>query len=368
MTESPGPNYWQNHADYKIDAEVVPDSSLLKGQVKIEYYNESPDTLSMVIIRLYQNISKSGSLRDWYIDPELFNDGIRVNDFKINGNKVEVVPNGRTVIITSTNMLVKLDNFLYPGNSISIEMSYDFKIPDVVRLRMGNYYDNDMFISYWYPQVAVYDDIDGWDRVEYSGSVEFYNDFNNYEFNITVPDEVVVWATGELMNAEKVFTRQTLSRIREASQSDEVISIINPDDYEDDGVTIRNGINTWRFKAHHVSDVSFCISDSYNWDAASVEVEPGRRVMTNAVYPDGVIEWDNTAFYSREAIKYFSEELPGYPYPYPHITSFCNKGRGGGMETPMMANNGAPEVKGSHIGLIAHEIAHSYFPFIMGNK
>lgn len=364
----PGENYWQNNADYIIDAEIEPDSSILTGHVNINYYNNSPDTLYNIVLRLYQNILKKGSLRDWYVDPALLNEGMKLSGLKINGNELNVEIISRDVIFTSTNMILRLKDDLVPGGMANIELDYKFKIPDVVKIRMGNYDDNDMFIAYWYPQVAVYDDVDGWDKIEYAGSVEFYNDFNNYEFNITLPDNFVVWATGELMNPKDVFNELIIDRISTALENDDVVNIIETEDYVNDRVTIKNGKNTWHFKAVNVPDVSFCISDDFIWDAASVEVEPGRKVLANAVYLDGTDHYNNAAYYSRETIKYLSEELPGYPYPYPHVTTFCNKNRDGGMESPMMANNGAPQLKGRHIGLIFHEISHNYFPFIMGTN
>jgi aminopeptidase N len=117
-----------------------------------------------------------------------------------------------------------------------------------------------------------------------------------------------------------------------------------------------------------VNDVSIAVSDSHIWDAASVEVEKGRRVLVNSVMPDSSNHYKESAQFGRYTIEHFSKEFPGYPYPYPHATSFFNGRRGGGMETPMMANNGSPQGRASYIGLVAHEFAHSYFPFFMGTN
>jgi hypothetical protein len=364
----PGPNYWQNSADYFIDASVDVDSSRVSGSCRIIYYNNSPDTLRAIRFRLYQDILKKGAVRDWYLGAIELHDGVKVSNLVIDEKEYSMQRGKGEVQFSSTNMVVVLKEPLLPSSNAEIKMDWSFLVPKIARIRMGNYGDGEMFIAYWYPQVAVYDDIDGWDRVEYAGSVEFYNDFNNYEFNITLPDDQIVWATGELQNANEVLNEQVIERLNEAKQSDETIRIVTQEDYESFDVTKKNGMNTWSFKAEQVPDVSFGISDNYNWDAASTEVEPGRRVVTHAVYPDGKVHWPMAAHYSRATVKYMSEELPGYPYPYPHVTSYCNKGRGGGMETPMMANNGAPEVLGRHIGLIFHEIAHNYFPFMMGTN
>jgi len=135
-------------------------------------------------------------------------------------------------------------------------------------------------------------------------------------------------------------------------------------------VTKSNIFNIWKFKAKNVTDVSFAISRTYNWDGASLIVDDktGGRSLTDVAYPDSTIHYDQAAQYARSTIEYLSKEIPGYPFPYSHVTTFCNGNRGGGMETPMLANNGAPLNKASHIGLVFHEIAHNYFPFIMGTN
>lgn len=369
---NPGPNYWINHSDYNIDAELFPDSSYLKGNEDITYYNESPDTLNRIVIRLYQDIMKKGGAREFpFGDSPDLTDGVNLDLLVVDDDTIDVGTNQRTVrgsfLRTATNLIVYLKAPLPPGKSLNISAAWSFHIPEQIQVRMGNYGDGDFFIAYWYPQIAVYDDIDGWDMVDYTGQVEFYNDFSNYNFNITLPDKYVVWAVGELQNADKVFQENVLGKIEKARHSDNVINVISPEDYINGKVTKKNGKNTWHFKAEKVSDVSFCLSDNYVWDAASVQVDKtGRRVLTNAVYQDSTIHFNEAAKFARKTIEYLSSVLPGYPYPYSHSTTFCNKQRGGGMETPMMANDGAPEDRGRSIEVISHEIAHTLMPFYMG--
>ncbi|RMD50961.1 MAG: M1 family peptidase [Ignavibacteria bacterium] len=367
---TPGPNYWQNRSKYKIDAELFPDSSLLAGKETIEYFNNSPDTLKRIVIRLYQDIRKKGATRDWYIGTiELF-DGTKLNSITVNGDTVNMSPGSKEFSRGSTNMFINLKQPLLPGSSVKIEIDYSFEIAKILRLRMGNYGEGDYFIAYWYPQISVYDDIDGWDTKDYQGSVEFYNDFDDYDFTITVPDGYTVWATGELVNSTEVYQPEIVERINKAKNSDETIRIISAEDRADNKVTIHNEKNSFHFVANNVEDVSFCVSDSYLWDAASVVVDKasGRRALTAAVFPDSTNFQDELAQFARASINYLSNVLPGFPYPYPHHTSFFNKGRGGGMETPMMANDGAPNVRARSLGLVFHEITHTYFPFIMGTN
>lgn len=367
-TGEPGENYWQNSSDYKINAEIIPDSSLLIGEETITYYNNSPDSLDRIVIRLYQDIYKKGAVRDWYINPELLNNGETLKKISVNDKDLDISDTSKTVIRLSTNMIVKLDEPLAPHSNLTIQTKWQFKIPKKVKLRMGNYGNGNFFVSYWYPQISVYDDTDGWDMIDYQGSVEFYNDFNNYDVNLTLPPGYFIRATGSLENAEQILRKDIFKKYKKAEKSDETVRIITQDDYKKGLITSDNEKNVWHYKANDVADFSFIISKSDNWDGASVVVDKttGRRALTDAVYPDSTIYYDQAAQYARATIDYLSSELPGYPYPYSHVTSFCNGSRGGGMETPMMANDGAPRVRGRHIGLIFHEITHTYFPFFMG--
>ena len=361
-----GENYWINHTDYKIDVELIPDSNMIVGSEEITYYNESPDSLDEIVIRLYQNIAKPGVVRNWNIPQSMLTKGVEISRLKIQNNLIDL--NSNRVRVSGTNMTVKLQNKLAPNNSVELEIDWRFEIAKLP-LRMGNY-NGDYFIAYWYPQISVYDDVFGWDKLQYAGTVEFYNDFNNFDINITLPDDYVIWSTGELQNCEDLFQENIIEKIEEAKNSDETVNIITLEDYQNDKVTLKNknGKNTWNFKAANVPDMAWAASNNYNWDASSIEVEDGRRVFTAAVYPDSIKQYKKAALYARETIKYMSEESPGYPYPWSHTTAFCNKNRGGGMEFPMMQNNGAPKSIGSNVGLIFHEIAHNYFPFYMGTN
>lgn len=358
--------YWVNHTDYKIDVEFFPDSDLIVGSAKITYFNESPDSLSKIVLRLYQNIVKPGVVKDWNIPAELLGDGIEINYLTVRDDSVEI--DSRDAKIYGTIMSVKLKEKLRPNNKLEMEIEWSFKLPKFP-LRMGNY-NGDFFIAYWYPQVAVYDDVYGWDMLQYSGVAEFYNDFNNYDINFTVPDDYVIWSTGELQNGEKVFHDNIIEKIHEANNSDGTINIITSADYKNNSVTLKteSGKNTWNFTANKVPDIAWAVSNNYNWDASSIEVESGRRVLTAAVYPDSIEQYKDAALYARETIKYMSEVSPGIPFPWSHTTAFTNKRKGGGMEFPMMQNNGAPKNVGSNAGLVFHEIAHSYLPFYMGTN
>jgi hypothetical protein len=369
-TGTPGKEYWQNSSDYKIKAEILTDSSYLIGNEIITYYNNSPDTLKKIVFRIYQDISKKGALRDWYLPATLLNDGVKINYIIVKNDTLDLTEHSKDISRGSTNLVLKLKNKLNPQSKIKIKVGWEFKIPTNIKIRMGNYGNGNMFVAYWYPQVSVYDDIDGWDMLDYEGSVEFYNDFSNYDVELKLPKGFLAWATGELQNAKDVLRNDIFKKYELAKKTDKTIKIITQDDYKKGIVTKENDFNIWKFNANNVTDFSFAISNNYNWDGTSTIVgkEKTHRVLTDVVYPDSAFYWNKGAQISKIAIDYFSNELPGYPYPYSHITSFCNSNKGGGMETPMMTNDGEPKSVASLVGLLSHEIAHSYFPFIMGTN
>ena len=370
LTGIPGKNYWQNKSNYNISVEVNTETGLLTGEEKIKYFNNSPDSLDRIVIRLYQDIAKTNASRNWFVNAKYLNEGVELKELKINNKNYDLSDTSKSVFRGSTNLSVKLDEILYSKSELNIEVKWQFVIPKDFKLRMGNYGNGNFFVAYWYPQIAVYDDIDGWDTHDYQGTVEFYNDFNNYNVQLKIPAGYTAWATGELQNADKVLRKDIFEKYEKAKISDETIRIITPEDYNKGLVTSDNVINIWNFKADNVTDFSFALSNSYNWDGASVVVDDktGRRALSDVVYNNGTIHYDKAAEYSRESLKYLSHQIPGFSYPYSHVTSFCNGGKSGGMETPMMANDGAPEKLENHIGLIFHEIAHNYFPFMMGTN
>ncbi|MBN2348260.1 MAG: M1 family metallopeptidase [Bacteroidales bacterium] len=363
----PGDNYWQNRSEYFIQAELFPATGMLAGKAKIKYFNESPDTLTRIVLRLYQDVMKKGNPRQFPVSPNDITDGIKLKSLKVNKSAVDI-EGGTHLFRSSTNLSITLESPLYSSEKLIIEVEWEFKISRTSNIRMGQYSDTDFFIAYWYPQISVYDDIDGWDVTEYYGAVEFYNDFSEYEVEVTVPKDYLIWACGELQNGEKLYRNDIYNRYQETKKSDEVVRIITKDDYTSGPVYQGNKKNTWKFIAHNVSDFTFAASNHYLWDAVSLVVDTvsGRRALTGTIYPETAPNYNEVALFSRATIEYLSFELPGVAYPYPHVTTFCNGKGDGGMESPMMANNGAPQKRSSSVGLTFHEIAHNYFPFITG--
>ena len=363
MDGKPGKNYWINSSDYKIKVKIDPQTRLLNGSEHITYFNNSPDTLKEIVLRLYQNINKIGAPRYSELNKSAITDGIVIDNIKINNKNFNL---DSSSVYEVTLQILKLKNYLNPNSEINFDFDWHFTIPEGSNIRMGTYDSTTFLIAYWYPQIAVYDDIDGWDKYPYNGLYEFYNDFNNYDVQISVPNSFAVWSTGELQNAESIFTEKYLNRYNEAHNSDEIIHIIDSNDVKAGSIfNSANSTNTWHYKAEHVPDFCFSLSDHYLWDATSliVDEKTKRRVYIAAAYKKESKDFFDVDKIARDAISYLSTELPGVPFPYPSLTVFNG---GGGMEYPMMVNDGSASSFGGAAQVTSHEITHQYFPFYMG--
>lgn len=361
----PGPDYWINHTDYTIQVDLNPRTRLLKGHEIFTYFNNSPDTLRHLVLRIYQDNRKLGNARDWPIDPSDLHEGVDIDQLKIGGQDYSMEGEKSRVERTGTNMFIKLRDPLSPGSHISGEVAWQYIISRKSNIRNGAYDSTSIFVGYWYPQVAVYDDIDGWDGYNYSGVQEFYNDFNNYDVKITVPQGFMVWSTGILQNADAVLAEKIAKRYKRGLQSDEIEHIISEKDYTKSDRLTAPGPLVWHFKAEQVPDVAFATSNHYLWDMTGTVVDSaGRnRVVISAVYKSADKNFHNVAQIAKESIDYYSKELPGVPFPFPRLTVFDGKG---GMEYPMMVNEGASSRWAGTVHVTSHEICHSYFPFFMG--
>lgn len=359
----PGENYWINKSKYKIKANINPETRKLSGSQTVTYYNNSRDNLSKIVFKIYQDFYKKGSARDFQISPQATTDGVEISKILINEKEADL----KKIQRNGTNLSVFLDEPLKPDSNITFLFEWSFIIPIISPVRMGAYDSTSFFIALWYPQISVYDDIDGWSTFNYTGQQEFYNDQNSFDVEITVPKEYVVWATGLLANPEEVFTEDYYDLYKEAIESDEIINIITKKDRRKKNIT-PNELNTWKFKAQYTPDFAFGISDVYLWDLTSVVVDESsnRRVIAGAAYSEKSEDFFEVAEITRDAVKLMSEELPGIPYPYPSAIIF--NGGGSGMEFPMIINNPEKSNRASTVGVTVHELIHQYFPFYMGTN
>lgn len=363
----PGDNYWQNRADYKIKVELNPKNRTLDGNETIHYQNNSPDSLKNLNLKIYQDLYKIGTLRDFPLDSSDIHRGAVIHYIKVNGDSIQLSGEESEIKRLASILRIKLEEPLPPGEDLILDLGWETILPGKSRLRMGAYGDSAFFVAYWFPRIAVYDDLDGWDRYPYTGTQEFYNDFGDFEVEVTVPGDFIVWATGLLQNMDEVLGDKFIDRFKEASSSDSVIHIVTSADYLNGPVPLQNEKNSWRYKASNVPDFAFATSNCYLWDANSliVDEETDRRVVVDAAYRKNSEEFYEVARIAKESIKYLSEDMPGYPFPYPKLTVFNGSG---GMEFPMMVNDGTTTTRARTIRLTSHEISHTYFPFFMGTN
>jgi aminopeptidase N len=230
---------------------------------------------------------------------------------------------------------------------------------------MGKFDSTSFFLGQWYPQIAVYDDINGWDTRSYNGMAEFYNDFANFDVEITVPNNFMVWATGEPQNLIDVLQTEYYNKYMKASTSDKIINVITENDLKKGNITTKN--NTWKYKATKITDFAFGISDHYLWDVTSVVVdkETKRKTIVGVAYNKDSENFDKVAYISKETIKSLSEDMPGIPFPFPYLTVFNGDF---GMEYPMITNVGKYTDYSTTVYANSHEIAHTYFPFLVGTN
>lgn len=359
----PGSRYWQNSSDYKIKAVVNPLTRILTGSETIRYINNSPDSLRQLVVRLYQNINKPGSQRDFPLDSLALNQGVKITRLMVGTDTLDP---GDPVRLTydGTNLIIELKKKVYSGESVNLQIDWQFTIPNTDQVRMGAYSETDFMIAYWYPQMAVYDDLFGWDKVDYTGQAEFYNDYSDYDVEIFVPGGYSVWSTGVLQNKEELFTAEYLKRYNMAYTSEEVVHIIGPDDLNKNIYYGKSQLR-WNYKASSVPDFAFAMSNRFLWDglSASSGSEDKSKVFVSAAYDPASKDFYEVAILAKKIIESLSEDFPGVPFPYPSLSVFNG---GGGMEYPMMVNDASSGERWGTVHLTAHEITHTYFPFYVG--
>jgi len=357
---APGKNYWQNTADYTIRVNFNPQSRYLDGNVSIDYINNSPDTLTEINFKLYPNLFRKGSIHNMPILPEDVNDGVAIQRLSINHQDQDA----KQWNVDGTNMTLKVPP-LGPKQTIHFDISYSYTINKTSHIRTGQVDSGAFFIAYFFPHIAVYDDIDGWNLHHYQGTQEFYNDFSHFNVEVTVPGDYQVWATGNLKNINEVYNDNIAKRLTEAVQSDKVTNVITEADLKTGDITRNKLTNTWKFEADSVTDIAFAISNHYLWRSTSLVVDPKthRRTRVDAVFNPAHKGYFDVINYARKTVEAMSYQFPKWPYPYPHETVFDGLDQ---MEYPMMVNDAPYQKAEDDIELTDHEIFHTMFPFYMG--
>lgn len=355
----PGPLYWQQRADYRIAATLDTTARRVSGTVSITYTNNSPDTLRFVWMQLDQNLYRPGSSGS-----ALFPPGSRwgVRGFRGGHDVSQVTINGAAITprVTDTMMRLDLPSPLAPrGAQASITMSFAFNVPEHGSDRMGR--DGSLYeIAQWYPRMAVYDDVRGWNTDPYLGQGEFYLEYGDIEYAVTAPAGYTIAGSGVLQNAGEVLSSAQRERLALAAKSSDQVAIITRGEAR---ATPTPGTRTWRFRAERVRDVAWAGAPDFQWDATS-----WNGVLCQAYFQPERTKgaWDKGAEMTQWSIRTYSELF--HPYPYPQATSVA--GPVGGMEYPMFVmvhygENGDPN---SVFGTIDHEHGHEWFPMLVGSN
>ncbi|MGK0156498.1 MAG: hypothetical protein ACI9SE_003467 [Neolewinella sp.] len=359
-TGEPGAKHWSNYARYNIAIEVDPEASRISGTAKMTYVNRSPDDLKSLTVHLYQDMMRAGRMRTRSI---VTTDGFELKEVRVDGEKVRARAR-------DTKLTVRLPEAIPSGGEETIEIDYAFNIPKAgTAPRMGYEGDKVIYLGYWYPQFAVYDDVEGWVADPYRGNGEFYMGYADYDLAITAPVGYIVRATGVLQNPKDVLTKQSQERLELAREQREIVHIVDPDDLEAGDATAqsKSGKLTWKFHAEKVRDAAVSLGRTYLWDATHAVVKdkhgPGQdgTCMIHSVFEKNAGDWIRGAEYARHTIEYMSEHV--YPYQWPHMTA-CEGIIGGGMEYPMMTIIGGRRPAGT----IAHELIHMWFPMLLGSN
>jgi hypothetical protein len=355
LNGKPGKKYWQNHGRYNIAVTLAPPNNTITGTEQITYFNNSMDTLRNLNMKLIVNVHRAG--RGGVVNPDA---GVTVDQLKINGAKAEW-DNSKAI---TTNYMLDLSKPLMPHDSLKMDINWHYQLSKG-RGRDGAIDSTTFYLAYFYPRVSVYDDYKGWDTQPHTGSLEFYNDFNDYTLSVTAPKNFIVWATGDLQNPNQVLQPEYAKRLATSMTSDSTIHIATPQDLAAKNITAQNAANTWIWKASNITDMAVAVSDHYNWDAASVLVDDAknRRASVQAAYPDASEDFHHSVQNSRYALGWFSHNWPGVPYPFSKSTAVQGFAD---MEYPMMVNDSHEKDLVFAELVQDHEQAHTYFPFYMG--
>ena len=379
---APGPKYWQQRADYSIKATLDTAAKRLTGTEQIRYTNNSPDTLRFVWMQVDQNLFRPGSVGSLLFASESrfgsagFQGGYEITSITQSSPPVRpavaarrrgaraapaAAPSAAPLAfrVDDTMMYVELAQPLAPGGQTLLDLAYAFNIPEHGADRMGR--NGALFeLAQWYPRLAVYDDVHGWNTDQYLGQGEFYLEYGDIDYEVTLPAGYIVAGSGTLQNPEQVLTPTERTRLAAAVESDSTIAIVTPDELSSGAARPRrDGTLTWRFRAERVRDVAWAASPDYQWDASGWD-----GVLAQAYYrPSAQSTWRDAAKMSRASIEEYSTHW--FRYPYPQISAV--EGPVSGMEYPMVAMEARGDDGPDLFSVITHEIGHMWYPMTVGS-
>ena len=394
---APGHAYWQQRADYKIKASLNDETRTITGSETITYTNNSPDTLKYLWLQLDQNLY-TGESDAFLSRQKKYSKKIALQSLQAvdalassrHGHKITLVAdkNGKALpyTINKTMMRIDLPTPLKSGGKYTFQVNWTFAVLEAKALHSRGGYehfekdDNNLYvIAQWFPRMAAYTDSKGWDHKQFLGNGEFTLEFGDYEFELTVPSDHIVSATGELQNAKSVLNAKQIARFEKAKTAAKPVFIVTPEEALANETSRATGTKTWKYKADNVRDFAWASSRKFIWDAMGYhQKSDGRDIMAMSFYPkEGEPLWSK---YSTEAVVHTLETYSKYTFPYPYPTAQSVNGPVGGMEYPMLSFNGPRNSvdkdgnvtysRGSKyflIGVVIHEVGHNYFPMIVNS-
>lgn len=374
----PGPDYWQNRVDYRIDASMNEEKKEVTATVTISYTNNSPQKLPYLWLQLDQNLFNKESRgqakmpatgRSRYGDASSeFDGGYKIKSVKlVNG----AASSNADYLVTDTRMQVRLAQALAAkGGKLQLRIEYSYTVPEygadrtgILSTRNGNIFA----IAQWFPRMCVFDDVRGWNTDPYLGASEFYCEYGNFEVNITAPSAMIVAASGELQNPQEVLTPQQLQRYNKARQSDETVVIRDSTEITNPASRPSKASVTWKFKLSNARDFAWTASRSFIWDAARMNLPDGKKGLAMSVYPiesNGQNAWSRSTEYTKASIENYSKRW----FPYPYYSAVNVATNIGGMEYPGIVFCGYRARTAGLFGVTDHEFGHTWFPMIVGSN
>jgi len=371
----PGPRYWQNRADYKINATLDTSTHKVNGEVEITYINNSPDNLKFLWLQLDQNIYRRDSRGSATTTQTggrwanaKFTEGYTIKSVSVDAAGKSYTPKQ---IISDTRMQVWLQDALKAANGkIKLLIRFEFEIPEYGTDRMGRLKTKNGIVyesAQWFPRMCVYDDIQGWNTLPYLGAGEFYLEYGDFDYTITAPADLVVVGSGELLNPQECLTAEQQKRWAEARNSDKTVILRGEKEVNDKKSRPSKATCTWKFKIQNARDVAWAASKAFVWDAARINLPSGKKSMAVSVYPVESIKkngWQRSTEFTKASIEHYSKKW--FEYPYAAATNVA--GVVGGMEYPGIVFCGYNASGTGLWGVTDHEFGHTWFPMIVGNN
>lgn len=375
-TGEPNAGYWQNKADYVINASLNDETNQVSGTVTITYRNNSPHALPFLWLQLDQNLFNKDSrgqarmplgTRSRYGDAKSdFSGGYKISSVRLLNENTDA-----NYIITDTRMQIRLPKAMKAGGDVArIRIDFSFTLPEygadrcgILKTKNGNIFA----VAQWYPRMCVFDEVQGWNTDPYLGPSEFYLEYGDFDVTITTPASHIVVCSGELLNEAEVLTPAQLSRMTQAKKSDKTVMIRTAGEVTDPASRPKSKTLSWHYKISNARDVAWASSKSFIWDAAKMNLPSGKTSLAMSVYPvesDGAKGWGRATEYTKGSIENYSKRW--FEYPYPCAVNVASNI--GGMEYPGIVFCGSNATQADLFGVTDHEFGHTWFPMIVGSN